>query len=293
MSPTRTRKGTTGAASGTLYEREYRERVTPGADQPEAGIHDHIVDELEIERWSNEVLYELVVAGRSLDEAMSLANRDTSDLGEEERPASLPPEPTKRAPATPKPLELRVFGPNGEIQRSEAGMETARAQRAQAEIDRIRARSRRRRDGATPQTLAKTKRPADWASSRKYPAAKVGDLVGPFRVIEILAPDLSRNERVIVTCERGHKRVSYSFNLRKRTRCARCPKTSVVLGSETTVRMGEPAGPAGWSSPVIRYDTAGRGDPHRGDRVRLRVTEEPGPPCTGARRRRAGRRPRF
>lgn len=58
---------------------------------------------------------------------------------------------------------------------------------------------------------------------RIHPRAAVGDTFGAYRVIALLEPDYSSNERVRVSCDNGHERDAYVFNLRRsRPRCSRC-----------------------------------------------------------------------
>lgn len=83
-----TRERIARAAIWRVYERECFEREghrrDKNADRAQRG--DHVVDDEEIERWSNEVLAELR-AGTPLREAMKLASRDVAELGGEGVPA--------------------------------------------------------------------------------------------------------------------------------------------------------------------------------------------------------------
>jgi hypothetical protein len=58
-----------------------------------------------------------------------------------------------------------------------------------------------------------------WGGDRKHPKAKLGDSFGCWTVVELLRPDYTSNERVVVRCPHGVERTAYVFNLRKSKGC--------------------------------------------------------------------------
>jgi len=86
--------------TGTAYDKACTARAGKRLPQWNRGSWQlSAEDDLEVERWSNEVIAELR-AGRGLREALSLANRPVDGLGDEELPVGWSgPAPTRREPA--------------------------------------------------------------------------------------------------------------------------------------------------------------------------------------------------
>ena len=65
---------------------------------------------------------------------------------------------------------------------------------------------------------------------RKHPPAQVGQKIGTmgFKILAVLPRDRTSNERVRITCKKGHEREGYLFNFRAAKTCPLCVRLQRV-----------------------------------------------------------------
>jgi hypothetical protein len=132
-------------------------------------------DALGIERWSNSVVAN-ARSGMRLGDAWIAANREEEDVeGEEDRPWMMPPDEAGPMPG-PRALELRVFGPDGELPLKE-DWEPWRKARLEADMTRVQRKPKTNGVHHMPDWVAHPTETSDGTRTRT--TARIGASAGP------------------------------------------------------------------------------------------------------------------